>query len=341
MLVADAGDDQTLGCSTVEVMLDGTASTVSASHRYTWEDATGNIIAQGISTVIESPGLYTLIVTNTENGCFSEDEVLVSLNEDRPQIAELRVTDPKCYGDRDGAIEILSISGGTAPYTYRLEDEAPILYGNFSNLYPGQYLISIEDAEGCKQDTVILIGSGTDLQVELGRDRTILLGASTNLEALLNIPPGQVSDIRWVTSEGEICSGCIEWLVTPQFTTTYSVYVQDENGCLTEDVVTVFVDKTRRVFIPNAFSPNNDGPNDVFMIFADRDVARIRDFKILDRWGELVFQQEDFQPNNPAHGWNGMFRGQMFSPQVFVYLAEIEFIDGEIIIYKGSVHLVR
>lgn len=338
---ANAGADQTLGCDTEEAVLDGTGSTVSATHRYTWEDAAGNVVAEGISVVIDEPGVYTLVVTNTETGCVKEDEVVVALNEDRPQITELLATDPKCFRDQNGAIEILSISGGVAPYTYQLNDEAPIAYGNFSNLPSGEYRISIQDAQGCGLDTLIFLDSGTDLQVELGRDRTILLGESTDLEALLNVAPNELNDIRWVTSEGDTCPGCIEWLVSPVYTTTYSVYVQDENGCLAEDVVTVFVDKTRRVFIPNAFSPNNDGFNDLFMIFADRDVAKINDFKIMDRWGELVYEQQDFQPNDPQYGWNGMFRGKMFSPQVFVYLAEIEFVDGEVVIYKGGVHLVR
>jgi len=338
---ANAGADQTLGCGTDEALLDGTGSTVSATHRYTWEDAAGNVVAEGISVVIAEPGVYTLVVTNTENGCSSDDEVVVGLNEDRPQITELMVTDPKCFRDRNGTIEILSISGGIAPYSYQINDEAPIAFGNFSNLASGEYRISIQDAQGCALDTLIFLDSGTDLRVELGRDLNILLGETIDLEALLNIPPDELSDIRWVTSEGDTCPGCIEWQVSPFYTTTYSVYVRDENGCLAEDVVTVFVDKTRRVFIPNAFSPNNDGFNDLFMIFADRDVAKINDFKILDRWGELVYQEENFQPNDPQYGWNGMFRGQLFSPQVFVYLAEIEFVDGEVVIYKGSVHLVR
>lgn len=338
---ANAGADQTLGCGTDEANVDGTGSTIAANHSYTWEDATGNVVAQGISAVITEPGLYTLVVTNMENGCSQTDEVLIALNENLPEIADLTLTDPKCFGDRNGAIEILSVSGGVAPYSYRINDEQPLAFGSFSNLASGQYRISIQDAQGCGQDTVVILESGTDLQVELGRDRTILLGESTNLEALLNIPPGQLSDIRWVTSEGEDCPGCIEWLVSPIYTTAYSVYVQDENGCLAEDLVTVYVDKTRRVYIPNAFSPNNDGFNDVFMIFSDRDVAKVRDFKILDRWGELVYEQSDFQPNDPRHGWDGIFRGQMFSPQVFVYFAEIEFVDGEVVIYKGGVHLVR
>ena len=338
---ANAGADQTLGCDTDEAMLDGTGSTVSTTHRYTWQDSAGNVVAEGIFAVISQPGLYTLVVTNTVNGCTNEDEVLVALNENRPQIADLALTDPKCFGDRNGAIEILSLSGGIAPYTYQINEEAPIAFGSFANLASGQYRIRIQDAQGCGQDTLVLLDSGTDLQVELGRDRTILLGESTDLEALLNIPPDEVSDIRWVTSEGETCPNCIEWEVSPRYTTAYSVFVQDENGCLAEDIVTVYVDKTRRVYIPNAFSPNNDGFNDVIMIFADRDVANVKNFKILDRWGELVFEQANFQPNDPRHGWDGVFRGQMFSPQVFVYFAEIEFVDGEVVIFKGGVHLVR
>ncbi len=339
--VANAGADQSLSCLTDETTLDGTGSTTAPGMRYEWEDATGIVVAEGITANIGQPGTYTLVVTNTNNGCSDTDEVLVTLNEDIPQIAELELLDPPCFGDNNGVIDVVSVSGGTAPYTYTLNDGTPLSFGTFSNLTAGEYDLHIEDAEGCGMDTTLIINAGADLQVELGRDRTIKLGDGTTLEALLNIPPDQVTSIDWDNAEGGACPGCFEWQVAPWYTTTYAVFVQDENGCLAEDRVTVFVDKTRRVFIPNSFSPNNDGINDVFMIFADNDVANIRYFKILDRWGELVWMAENFQPNDPDYGWNGNFRGRELSMEVFVYLAEIEFIDGEILIYKGSVHLMR
>ena len=62
---------------------------------------------------------------------------------------------------------------------------------------------------------------------------------------------------------------------------------------------------------------------------------------IFDRWGDMVFQHYNFQPNDPVHGWDGTHNGLPMNAAVYVYAAEIEFIDGEKVVYKGDVALVR
>ena len=121
----------------------------------------------------------------------------------------------------------------------------------------------------------------------------------------------------------------------------YSVQVTDENGCTAEDQIRVFVAKTRNVFIPTAFSPDGDGINDLFTIHAGADVARIKSFLLFNRWGESVHEAYHFTPNNLAFSWDGRYRGQLLNAGVYVYFAEIEFIDGEVILYKGDVLLMR
>lgn len=107
------------------------------------------------------------------------------------------------------------------------------------------------------------------------------------------------------------------------------------------DVLTVFVRKNSNVYIPNSFSPNNDGINDLFMIFAGKGVEEVVNFSIFNRWGEMVFQQNNFQPNDDIYGWDGNFYGQPMNPGVFVYSAEIKMIGGEVVIFKGEVNLIR
>jgi hypothetical protein len=65
---------------------------------------------------------------------------------------------------------------------------------------------------------------------------------------------------------------------------------------------------------------------------------------VFNRWGELVHERENFQPvieNTVDYGWDGKFKGEELNPAVFVYLAEVEFIDGRVEIYKGDVSLVK
>jgi len=96
------------------------------------------------------------------------------------------------------------------------------------------------------------------------------------------------------------------------------------------------------VYIPNIFSPNNDGSNDILFVSGGADIESIRSFSIFNRWGELVFEQIDLLPNMPSAGWDGTTRnGQLLNPAVFVYMIEIRFTDGETEVFSGDVVLMR
>ncbi len=115
----------------------------------------------------------------------------------------------------------------------------------------------------------------------------------------------------------------------------------DTNLCEASDEILVRVKKDRLVYIPNVFSPNEDGQNDIFYIFGGDGVERIDLFRIYDRWGEVVFSATNFDPNDEDFGWDGKLRGEPMNPAVFVYHATVTFIDGFVIEYTGDITLVR
>jgi gliding motility-associated-like protein len=138
------------------------------------------------------------------------------------------------------------------------------------------------------------------------------------------------------------CAGCLNPVITPEFGFTLYLTALDANGCEASDQIRITVEKPWRVYFPNIFSPNNDGFNDTFFPSVDlSQVVSINTFQIYDRWGEQVFQATNFQPNQPANGWDGTFRGQALDPGVYVFYAEIQFIDGEVELFEGGVTLVR
>ncbi|MDF1866657.1 MAG: gliding motility-associated C-terminal domain-containing protein, partial [Saprospiraceae bacterium] len=146
----------------------------------------------------------------------------------------------------------------------------------------------------------------------------------------------------WLPSEGLSCDDCLNPVISPTSNTAYQVIIRTQEECETTGNVTILVDKDARVYIPNAFSPNSDGINDVFMIYAaDNNVSKIKSFLGFNRWGETVFEFRDFDPNDPKFGWNGKFRGEKMNAQVLVWFAEIEFIDGSVEVFKGDVILIR
>jgi gliding motility-associated-like protein len=90
------------------------------------------------------------------------------------------------------------------------------------------------------------------------------------------------------------------------------------------------------------FSPNGDGINDVLFISGDENqIVSIKKFQVFNRWGELLHETSGFQPNDPSNGWDGRFKNVLMNPGVFVYRAEIEYIDGVTEVVTGDVTLVK
>jgi gliding motility-associated-like protein len=95
-------------------------------------------------------------------------------------------------------------------------------------------------------------------------------------------------------------------------------------------------------FIPNVFSPNGDGVNDGFTIFGGPAIDEVESLRVFHRWGGMVFENENFQPNDPRLGWDGRSgNGQMLNPAVFVFFARVRYLDGAVEEFAGDVTLVK
>ena len=129
-------------------------------------------------------------------------------------------------------------------------------------------------------------------------------------------------------------------MARPFLQTTYVASITSIDGCVTSDSLTIRVDESRRVFVPNVFSPNNDGINDIFSIVAGPEVTKILSFKVYNRWGAQVFEELQFAPENDK-GWDGSFRGKEVEGGVFAWFAIVEFLDGKTKTFKGDVTVVR
>jgi gliding motility-associated-like protein len=138
-----------------------------------------------------------------------------------------------------------------------------------------------------------------------------------------------------------LCDSCLNNVVSPLETTVFTVFLTDQFGCVAEDAVTVFVEERARIFIPNVFSPNGDQVNDEVRIAVHAGVEEIQRFSIYDRWGNLVYHREDFQPQDASVFWDGTFEGEMLNPAVFVYLIETRLLTGRTEIFSGTLTLIR
>lgn len=172
----------------------------------------------------------------------------------------------------------------------------------------------------------------------------ILLGMSSNV---ISQVPGQIDSIIWSPESTLSCRGCFNPVATPAVTTTYTATIfYSENGITCSHNASVTIQVLQRcsedlIFLPNTFTPNNDGQNDVYLI-RGKGMNIIRYFRIFDRWGNLIWEVKDAEPNSMESGWNGNARnGSPFNNGVYVYSYEIECITGERISGKGNVTLIR
>jgi len=109
---------------------------------------------------------------------------------------------------------------------------------------------------------------------------------------------------------------------------------------MARDKVTVYVIcNNTNVFIPNTFSPNGNGTNDIFYPRGSG-LFKIKTLRIFNRWGAIIFQKHNLIPNDPSAGWDGTYKGQLLSPDVFVYQVEVVCSNGSILSYKGNVSLI-
>lgn len=331
-----------LDCDNLTTTVSGTGSTATGVS-YAWTTAgSGNIASpNAISSIVDDTGVYYLTVTRLDNGCTATDFTAVAASSLPIENAVLRLQHPDCL-DPEGYVYIDSVIGGAPPYFYSVDGDVFITFPQFSYLEEGPHFIVIKDENGCVwTDTVTLLGS-EEVLVELGPDVTIVQGEDYVLEAQLSIPMSEVDTLWWTNlPDSTECPQCLSQPVAPVETTTYRIHVVDTNGCAAMDKITVRVEQERPFFVPTAFSPNGDGINDRLFLYAGPEVAKVLHFRIFDRWGNLVFYEKDFDPNTPQFGWDGNFEGQPMNPAVFVWVAEMEFVDGARRAFNGDLSLLR
>jgi gliding motility-associated-like protein len=334
---ADAGENTNLDCDFNSIQIGGNSST-GPNFTYNWTTQNGGTITNptNANPSINQPGTYQIMVTDTNNGCTVTDAIIISETTNLPVQINYELMPISCNGEDDGSLTVLNVDGGTEPYQYSFNGEVFSDINTFPFLSEGDYSLIVSDALGCELETEVNLVAPPPFIIDLGEDITIELGETAQIDATFS----QSYDSLWWRPEATLlCDDCPTQVVAPLETTAYMATALNFNGCEDSDDITIYVEKNRNVYIPNVFTPNDDGINDVFIIHGGIDVEKIHVLKIFNRWGEQIFEQNDIQPNDYSVGWDGFFKGEKMNPAVFVYFAEIEFKDGRTIIFKGDVAL--
>lgn len=289
-----------------------------------------------------APGVYALTIRDA-NGCVLADSVTIN----RPDSIVIRaeVVAPKCFGDANGRIK-MSVTGGKGPYKFRLNQDDFGGASAFIGLTAGVYTLEIKDANGCTATLVDTLDQPLPITITLPADTTIQLGQSLNVSADVSNGFGMV-DLSWNSSlqEALVCVDspfCTEIKITPTFSNRYTITAKDENGCYGQTSIKVNVQKTRGIYVPTGFSPDGNNTNDLLMVHGNAEqIKEIRVFRVFDRWGTLLYEDQNFKVNDASRGWDGRFRGKACDPAVFVWYVEAEFLDGYLETATGNATLIR
>ncbi len=283
-------------------------------------------------------GLYQLTIINTETGCEAIEEVTVQNDDELITGLDIAVIDPPCEGDLLGSISINEVIGGTPNFTYSLNNMGQGNLSFFEDLEIGTYEIKVVDSQGCYLIETVEIIPASEFQINLGGDDEIQLGDSIQLSPQFNRPP---DSIYWYAPDYHGTLTGLKPYFTPFETQFVVLQAFDDNGCSSRDTIQVFVVNNRPNFIPTAFSPNGDGDNDFFTVYTSSDVVEIKTLKIFSRWGNMVFERNNFSPNDPTLGWDGIFEGRPLNTAVFVYYVELVYRDQWVEKVTGDVLLLN
>lgn len=193
------------------------------------------------------------------------------------------------------------------------------------------------NSTGCKDTTLQTIFVNPLPVITIPAQLTIQNGFPVTIPATYS--PNTISWI-WSPATGLSCTGCPTPEAGPKFNTFYQVYFTDNNGCSDIGSIQVNVICTNSsLFIPNTFSPNGDGSNDVFYP-RGKGLERVKMLRIFNRWGEVVYEKRDFSVNDASSGWNGIYKGNQPKADVYVYQAEVFCDNGDIIKLNGNIALI-
>jgi gliding motility-associated-like protein len=291
-------------------------------------DGTGSSLQSSPSYLYTTSGTFnvTLTITSDKN-CVAV--VLKPVRVFDNPTASIQTT-PACYGESNGSVTAIA-AGGSGSYLFTWSNGAS---GSFLNKLPsGNYQLTVTDANGCtatasaniaQPNEAFNITSNQELYIILpGEKAQVELSSNYDSVSYGVSPPNFLS-----------CSNCSSFSANPIRTITYNITATDANGCKSEKEITVFVKDDFPIFIPNAFSPNGDGANDLFRVFST--AVKLFEMKIFNRWGEKVFESNDIE-----NGWDGYFGGKLAEPGTYIYEVSVTYLTNKTEKRKGSFTLLR
>ncbi len=316
----------------------------SGARHYIWFDQLNNITATGTDANIVRPtGTTTVrVIGYDEHGCSEIKSTSIRVIQPLKMFAAQG--DTLCIGESKQLI-------ATGASSYRWYPETGLNNTQVANpvarpVETTVYNVIGKDAYNCFTDTAqIKVVVGRPTPINIGRDTIITAGTSLQLRVLstnaINGGNDQIKKWRWGGDVSISCPTCPTPEVKLSNDACISCTVVNNYGCVSTDTICIkTLCPATELFVPNAFSPDGDGINDVLLV-QGKGIKLIKSFRIYNRWGQLVFEKANFSPGDPAYAWNGTAFGKAVTPDVFVYVSEVICEKGLPTIFKGNITILK
>ena len=314
----------------------GTTLAASGASSYTWSPPNGLSCINCPNPLASPDSMTNYIVRGTTlQGCSNTDTIQVKVKQ--KFLMQNSLGDTLCKG---AAIRLFA--RGAFSYIWSPStglnnsiSSSPIASPSTTITYR---VIGTDDRSCFKDTGFVTVRVYPIPTVQGGQNKTINVGQTVDLVPTVSV---DVTSVTWLPPTGIIHGNNYAITVKPRETTEYTIEVKNPGGCTAHGHVTVFVVcNGANIFIPNTFSPNGDGANDVFYP-RGTGLFSIKSMRIFNRWGEVVYERNSFMPNDAAGGWNGTYMGHKLNPDVFVYTIEIVCDNSSTLTYKGNVALIQ
>ena len=310
------------GCDSsgrVELILSG----VRGNLNITWSDA-----SMGAGQVVEGLPAGRYWVTVKDDFCVITDTLQIPTN----SIADVVFDVGQSLCNATNSFKITSVTGGTAPYTFQLNNNV-IQLNNQIKLDEGSHKLLVTDAKHCSFQSAFEVYPKTDL--EFSWDTTITRG--TEITLMGKVPdPIEFYDIRWLNRDGTICTDCQTLTISPDQTIKYIFEIVDRDGCRTTQQYTILVDGRNLFYVPNAFTPDYDGVNDAFIVYDGLAlIDQIESLEVFDRRGMKIYETKNLVANEEAPNFTSVIE-KVIAPQVYLYIMNVRFKEGYNRMIKGD-----
>lgn len=271
-------------------------------------------------------GLYRLQQTFS-SGCSSLDSFYVNV------FPSATISTLPEYGICEGKSAVLSATGDGSFFWEPATGLSDVHAANPVASPPDStvYKVMLTNAYGCKDSAIVMVNVFRNPVAMAGPDRTIVIGDTVQLNGVVS---GTAVRFSWSPFQYMNDNTVVMPQVSPPAAMLYTLTAESMLGCgKVQDEVMVKV--YRDIYVPNGFSPNADGKNDVFKITA-ADGYRLLKFQVFNRWGQVVYEGRDL-----STGWNGKWKGLPQPADTYVYYLKIGATDGRTLSKKGTVTLIR